>query len=455
MQKDEYDEYDGESQDDGDDDDDVAPVITSNPETKVVKPGASVLLPCDIEGTFDSYVVVWEINDKIIFQDRLILSGFDANKYELMENKSMVINNINEDDETDYTCKIMIKNEAPKVTHKVILAKAPIITSLIAEKNVQEYKSGDTLNLTCIASGLPKPKIIWSLKGKTFSSQDKTLIIENIKHADSGSYQCLADNSIGQPAHQSLTIQVMHKPIVSIQKLPSNIGEDSYDIDLKCVVHSTPGAIVEWRKNGVKLDNKIRIKNNFHILTLAQVKESDFGTYTCHAVNQVGENEQHISLMNTPSKPVYLEGSRDEKAKDVNLIFDVESIFPITEYTLYYKKHSDEKWMEEKPVVHEAEGNVFKIKQTLYLPEGSFEVKVKAKNMHGWSEESKVLHFKTKKSHHQHQHKHHNTSPEEAHETMPKESPVKESQSTSTSSEPKMPMATLVCLMFASILFRY
>lgn len=64
---------------------------------------------------------------------------------------------------------------------------------------------------------------------------------------------------------------------------------------------------VKWYKNGdtVAKNAKIRtsILGNKHTLTITNVNEHDFGSYTCHASNSLGRNQKAIVLSGEMNQP--------------------------------------------------------------------------------------------------------------------------------------------------------
>lgn len=73
---------------------------------------------------------------------------------------------------------------------------------------------GDTIRLTCQATGTPKPEIEWLLNnvrivarsatvlgGKDIIIEEDQLLITNADPRDSGEYLCLAKNDAGEASH--------------------------------------------------------------------------------------------------------------------------------------------------------------------------------------------------------------------------------------------------------------
>ena len=69
---------------------------------------------------------------------------------------------------------------------------------------IKPYRSGETINIECIARGDPTPEIKW-FKGDRYiqSTEDRIrinnfhLIIEDARYEDQGEYSCVAENPAG------------------------------------------------------------------------------------------------------------------------------------------------------------------------------------------------------------------------------------------------------------------
>ena len=85
------------------------------------------------------------------------------------------------------------------------------ITGISGEPTVLE---GDNLQLTCEASGRPKPNITWTKEkpgnqGNTGGVQEgRVLIITNINGINAGTYTCTAYNGFGKPKNRTVYVNV-------------------------------------------------------------------------------------------------------------------------------------------------------------------------------------------------------------------------------------------------------
>ncbi|XP_018319177.1 hemicentin-1 [Agrilus planipennis] len=211
-----------------------------------------------------------------------------------------------------------------------------------------------------------------------------------------------------------------NKPVVKIEKITVNSAEN-YDSELICTVHAVPDAMVNWKKNDVNIkpDDRITIRKDGHsyILKISKTQKSDFGEYTCSAVNRVGKSEKNVQLTGTPSPARYFKGYEDREKKVPVLSWTIESNSPITEHVLQYRKVGDEKWNVVKPEVSNPEGNIYTIKQELpNLGQGQYEAKVRSRNTYGWSQWSETKNFngvvaqRTHNMHHDMHHSHPSTT---------------------------------------------
>ena len=98
-----------------------------------------------------------------------------------------------------------------------LIIVAPLITTQPQGGPVTE---GDNVTLSCNASGNPVPTITWTRNGSvlissvpriSFRAESRELTITTIDTADSGEYQCVANNSVGNDTSDAATIDVQCK----------------------------------------------------------------------------------------------------------------------------------------------------------------------------------------------------------------------------------------------------
>ncbi|XP_043092873.1 neuronal cell adhesion molecule a isoform X9 [Puntigrus tetrazona] len=155
---------------------------------------------------------------------------------------------------------------------------------------------GDTLQLECIADGLPTPDISWSkvngdLPSSRFSfhSFQKTLKITEVTEADGGDYLCLAKNRLGSNQH-IITVVVRAAPfwISAPQNLILAPKESGM---LTCRAEGNPKPTVTWSVNGIPIENShkdpSRKVENGNII-LSDVQTGSSSVYQCNASNEYG-----------------------------------------------------------------------------------------------------------------------------------------------------------------------
>ncbi|XP_025835325.1 protein amalgam-like, partial [Agrilus planipennis] len=207
MQNDNNDDYGDE--DEGEDSPDLPePTINTVGQDFIARENETVYLPCDASNA-DTLVTFWSKNGDYIFQDDIRFNNFGKN-YQLFPNRTLVIKNVEANYTGDYTCSVVSSETSQiSITHRLFVQSSPSIISLEAANNKTVYEHGERLVLVCKASGYPKPTIIWSFKGQGIVGEGDSITIDNISHTDAGSYQCLADNKIGIPAHKAIRISVV------------------------------------------------------------------------------------------------------------------------------------------------------------------------------------------------------------------------------------------------------
>ena len=86
--------------------------------------------------------------------------------------------------------------------------------------------------------------------------------------------------------------------------------DDGIELELVCIVHSSPPPEVSWLKNGQQMAFNERIKSGKigrkHLLTMKRLTaEADAGTYQCKATNDIGTSAQDFQVLSELSNWYY------------------------------------------------------------------------------------------------------------------------------------------------------
>lgn len=166
--------------------------------------GESVSLHCHAAGS-PKPNIVWTVSSGYVL-DRPQISG----RYTLMENGTLVIRETTIQDRGSYSCKAQnYAGDSTIIVFVMVIAHPPQITSR-PPRNIRTV-AGASIQLNCMALGIPNPEITWELpdhsvlstgsKGRPSGSEllhpQGTLVIQNPKSSDSGTYKCMAKNQLG------------------------------------------------------------------------------------------------------------------------------------------------------------------------------------------------------------------------------------------------------------------
>ncbi|XP_028810152.1 striated muscle preferentially expressed protein kinase isoform X3 [Denticeps clupeoides] len=173
--------------------------------------------------------------------------------------------------------------------------------------------------LTCVITGRPNPQVIWR-KGEIPIRDGLTcvvereaarysLIIQQMRPSDAGTYHITAVNSAGQ-AGSSATLFISTAPMCELdithglQDISVKAGETAI---FECHVVGPLEMDVDWLANGkviqpALLDCKMHFDGTKCRLLLRSVHEDDSGTYTCKLSSSTEELKSSGKLWVSPSK---------------------------------------------------------------------------------------------------------------------------------------------------------
>ncbi|XP_066015791.1 hemicentin-1-like isoform X2 [Pocillopora verrucosa] len=279
------------------------PNITS-PDTRPVE-GTDVSLSCFVDGK-PTPTVSWTVNGSPLNtsrNSRVSLSNL---------NELLTIMSLDRTDSGEYQCvannslgNVSSNPSALRVQYPPAIALSPLNAT---------KEEGEHFTWFCEASGNPEPNISWIFNGShintnynpniVFSKDKRKLTITNVSRKDSGEYQCLASNNIGNASSQVVTFDVLYIPEITAH--PDNVTEkEGENVTLFCNAMGNPVPKISWNKGGSPLSNSSRVNlsaDNKH-LTLTNVKRVDSGEYRCVAANSLGYDTSNPAYLGVQFKP--------------------------------------------------------------------------------------------------------------------------------------------------------
>ncbi|XP_067284540.1 neuronal cell adhesion molecule a isoform X12 [Pseudorasbora parva] len=268
-------------------------------EPIIVQRGMSLVLQCRPPAGLPPPIIFWMDNNfQRLPQNSRVSQALNGDLY--------FSNVLMEDSRNDYICYARfphtqtIQQKQP-ITVNVLDntpsgERAPTFMHPPGVHSTAMVLKGDTLELECIADGLPTPDISWTKvvgelpRGRfSFHTFQKTLKITEVTEADGGDYRCLAKNRLGSN-HHTITVAVRAAPfwISAPQNLilaPKENGR------LTCGVGGNPKPKVTWSVNGIPIENSHKDpsrKIEDDTITLSDVQTGSSAVYQCNASNEYG-----------------------------------------------------------------------------------------------------------------------------------------------------------------------
>ncbi|XP_029681434.1 neuronal cell adhesion molecule a isoform X9 [Takifugu rubripes] len=268
-------------------------------EAVVVQKGVSLVLQCRPPAGLPPPVIFWMDNNfHRLPLDKRVSQALNGDLY--------FSNVLPEDSRPDYICYARFPHT------QTIQQKQPISLNVLDNNPEGDHQPGfmypmgststkmvlrgETLELECIAEGLPTPDISWQKDGGelpsgrvSFQTFQKTLKISDVVEADAGDYRCTATNRLGS-THHIIKVTVKAAPFwISAPRnlilAPNETGV------LMCRVGGEPKPKITWFVNGVSIENApedLRRKVDGDTVTLSSVQSGSSAVYQCNASNEFG-----------------------------------------------------------------------------------------------------------------------------------------------------------------------
>ena len=79
------------------------------------------------------------------------------------------------------------------------------------------------------------------------------------------------------------------------------------------------------------------------VLTIRNIREEDYGNYTCVATNSLGAARREVTVSGRPLAPSLVPGARGNSRTEYIVRWRVNSAFPVLEHNIYYERISGNK----------------------------------------------------------------------------------------------------------------
>ena len=282
-----------------------APEVIKPAETVEVEEGKPARIECQISGQ-PKPTVEWFKDSERVKESKRIRPESDN------ETLSLNFKETELDDEGEYKC--VARNEFGSASSQAELlvneaGAKPEFKEKMKNVSVQE---GQKARFDVLVTGSPPPEVDW-VKGDDkledagrfalLDNEEKgsfSLIIEDVKPEDSGKYECIAFNELGEvscKANLAVEETVIAPEFAEQAESAPILVEEGGDIDLNVLLkRGKPEPQVQWLKDDkpVKLDEHldVGINEDTHSLKIRGAVPSDSGLYKFKVSSKAGSLER-------------------------------------------------------------------------------------------------------------------------------------------------------------------
>ncbi|XP_030633895.1 immunoglobulin superfamily member 10 [Chanos chanos] len=276
--------------------------IFKNPfnERVVTHVGKTTVLNCSADGQ-PTPEITWLLPNGTHF-----VGGSDRDsKYHQGNDGSFVIYKPSKEDAGKYRCAA--KNKVGYIEKLIVLEVGQKPFILTRPRGIIRSVAGDPLFLHCLADGIPRPNIFWTLPGGHILSRPQfsgryqvmdngTLVIRDTTLHDRGNYHCRAKSVAGEAVLTIPVIIIAYPPRITSGPPPSMRAVASSPVQLNCVAVGIPKPDITWElpdrsvltAAGQGRPAGSELLHPQGTLIIQNPTRADSGTYKCLAKNALG-----------------------------------------------------------------------------------------------------------------------------------------------------------------------
>uniref|UniRef100_A0A452F193 Hemicentin 2 n=1 Tax=Capra hircus TaxID=9925 RepID=A0A452F193_CAPHI len=221
-------------------------------------------------------------------------------------NSSWEIPRASKAEEGTYECTAVSRAGTGRARTRIVVTDPP--PQLVPVPNVT-VSPGETAILSCLVLSEAPYNLTWvrdwrvlsASTGRVTQLADLSLEIKNTTPSDGGRYQCMASNSNGV-TRASVWLLVREAPQVSIHTRSQRFSQ-GMEVRVHCSASGYPAPRISWSREGRALQEDIRVDAQ-GTLIIQGVAPEDAGSYSCQAANEIGRDEETVTLYYTDTPSV-------------------------------------------------------------------------------------------------------------------------------------------------------
>ncbi|KAF3693572.1 Matrix-remodeling-associated protein 5 [Channa argus] len=180
------------------------PVIRGSTAGMKITYGLNLNLPCTVDG-WPQASITWMLPNGLVLDKPQTIG-----RISFLANGTLQLRQVATFDKGTYICKASNSFGSSTLSYPVsVMVFPPRITNTLP--SITRVNRGSKVTLNCVAAGIPKPDISWTLPGRTtliphnryavqggiHMTEEGSLVIQNPMLMNSGIYKCNAKNALG------------------------------------------------------------------------------------------------------------------------------------------------------------------------------------------------------------------------------------------------------------------
>ncbi|KAM4877133.1 hemicentin-2 [Thomomys bottae] len=186
--------------------------------------------------------------------------------------------------------QVVITDPPPQLLPGANVTVSPGETAILA----CHVLSKDPYNLTWVRDW----RVLLASEGRVSQLADQSLEVRGVIPSDRGRYQCVASNTNGA-SRASTWLLVREPPRVSINTTSQGFSQ-GVEVKVSCSASGYPAPHISWSREGLALREHSRVRVDTQgSLLIRDLAPEDAGNYSCKATNEVGTDEETVTLYYT------------------------------------------------------------------------------------------------------------------------------------------------------------